>query len=143
MNRSPKPNLLVVDDEPDLLELVRRVASRSGDFARVDTYASPEQALAALSAASGRELPNLVLVDHRMPRLSGFEFAMALRESPKLRDIPVIMTSNAESAEERERALRAGCRAFLLKPVGLQALFSMLKEALYFSSIPPAPAAAD
>ena len=89
--------ILVVDDEPDLLELVRFNLDRAGF--RVETAATGEEALARLR----RSIPDLVVLDLMLPDLSGEEVCRRVRADPGLAGLPVIMLT--ASSEEVDRVV--------------------------------------
>ena len=64
-----------------------------------------------------RELPDLILMDLHLPGLDGLEATRQLRLRERLREVPIICTSNIETAESQSEALEAGCTAFRRQPV--------------------------
>jgi two-component system cell cycle response regulator len=108
---SPPARILVVDDEPQNLELMEAMLLPSGyEVALAD---SGQEAL----AAAQRDKPDLVLLDLMMPGISGFEVCARLKGDPETRDIPVLFVSALSQAGDRERAIAAGGDDFLMKPV--------------------------
>jgi CheY-like chemotaxis protein len=109
-------NLLLVDDEPDAIELFRqkfRRELRQGDYA-IHFAMSGAEAL-ELIAANGMLQSILLLSDINMPGMSGLELlAEVKRRWPKLR---VIMITAYGDAENRRRAMESGASAFVTKPV--------------------------
>jgi signal transduction histidine kinase/CheY-like chemotaxis protein len=103
--------VLIVEDEPENQALMRSVvedllggkAAVSGDGER------------ALHEATA-EPPALVLLDLMLPRVSGWEVARRLRQSPRTRSVPIIAVSALARSQEREAAIHAGCDAYLAKP---------------------------
>ena len=118
-------NLLLVDDEPDAIELFRqkfRRELRKGEIS-IDFATSGAAALAVLDANGATE-PILLLSDINMPGMSGLELlAEAKKRWPALR---VIMITAYGDADNRRRALEAGASDFLTKPVD----FAVLKQTL-------------
>ena len=60
--------------------------------------------------------PAVILLDLMLPRLSGWEVARRLRQSPRTSSVPIIAVSALSRPQEREAALHAGCDAYLTKP---------------------------
>jgi CheY-like chemotaxis protein len=60
--------------------------------------------------------PALILLDLMLPRVSGWEVARRLRQSPRTSSVPIIAVSALSRPQEREAALHAGCDAYLTKP---------------------------
>ena len=112
MTVPPRPLILVVDDMVESRRLMRRVLERSG--LRVIEADTGE---AALRAAS-RDRPALIVLDLRLPGISGFDVARRIRANPDtaLAATPILACSASVQAEVRREALDAGCDAFEGKP---------------------------
>jgi uncharacterized protein (TIGR02266 family) len=100
----------VVDDTPLLRELAALFLARAG---RVFTAASGEEALALASVIR----PDLVFADLSMPGIDGAELCRRLKRSPELHDVPVVLLTGSDSADERARAVHAGANDVIPKPV--------------------------
>jgi len=100
----------VVDDTPLLRELAALFLARAG---RVFTAASGEEAI----TLAGVIRPDLVFADVSMPGMDGTELCRRLKCSPRHRDVPVVLLTGSDCAEERERAVRAGANDVIPKPV--------------------------
>lgn len=102
--------ILVVDDDPDLCALVAFKLEQAGHEVVVEH--DGEGGLAAAVA----EVPDLVVLDWMMPRLTGLEVCMAMRDTPALARTPVILlTANSQEADV-ERGFAAGADDYILKP---------------------------
>jgi len=102
--------ILVVDDEPDSLQIISRIILDDG-YA-VITADSGDTAL----AAARRELPDLVLLDVVMPIVDGFEACRRIKAEPSLQDCYVMMFSGKRlDAEDQARGLEAGADGYLTK----------------------------
>jgi len=107
-----RPPIVVVDDVAETRRLMRRVLERAG-FA-VAEAASGEEAISAIE----RERPRLVVLDLRLPGISGFEVARRVRAHPDsaVRDTILLACSASVQEEVRQEALEAGCDDFEGKP---------------------------
>jgi two-component system response regulator len=125
-----KPSLLVVDDEPDQAFLVELAAKRCECFSHVVVETDSEEALQRLSiqAEAAEHLPDLIVIDWKMPRLSGPELLSRIKDSAGLRHLPVIVLSSSNFDNDRDVAFSLGCRAFLQKPIGFSAFVEMLRD---------------
>jgi two-component system cell cycle response regulator DivK len=83
-----------------------------------------EEALAVL----GRERPDLVLLDLRLPGISGFEVAARLKGDQALRTIPVLMVSALALRPEEADLDRMGCDGYLKKPVAAETLLTTVER---------------
>ena len=120
--------ILVVDDEPDMLENVARILRR-GPY-RCVTTASGQDALALLE----QQRPALVLTDLRMPGMDGLALLRAAKRVAP--DTPVIIFTADASESAADEARRAGAAAFLAKPFSGGQLLQALRQAL--AEAPPA-----
>ena len=122
----PKPGyLLVVDDVPDILNLLKATLTFKGY--QVVTAPNGEEALEMIR----KEKPALIIADILMPKMDGFSLVHYLRLSPDLRDIPVVFLSATYVApEDREFAIAIGVTRFLEKPVDLAAFLPVVSELL-------------
>jgi CheY-like chemotaxis protein len=128
VNPDQKPSLLLIDDEPDQAYLVELAAKRCDHYRRVTVETDPAAAWEYLerSIENPSELPDIVVIDWKMPCLNGAEFAQRLAESPGLRHIPIVVLSSSDFEKDRAAAYALGCRAFLQKPIGFSELVDLL-----------------
>jgi DNA-binding response OmpR family regulator len=118
------PNILIVEDEPDTVEMYRIVFEVEGYRVRVAYTIS-----SAISALE-EEKPDLVLLDVVMRDSSGLDLSNHIRESPELADIPVIIVSNLVSEEHIKAGLEAGADDYLSKPVSQAELLEAVRKGL-------------
>src|SRR5258706_2318020 len=118
-----KPNLLVVDDDPDTLKLMGRALAHVGDV-RIATGGKDALRLMLES------VPDLVLLDAEMPGMSGFEVLEAMKEDPSLAVVPAIfVTSHSEAAFE-VAGLEMGAADFIAKPINAPLLVARARTQL-------------
>ncbi len=121
------PRVLLVDDAPDNLLLVKFLLESQG----ADVMCAKD-ALEGLDHFRSHR-PNLVVTDIQMPIMDGYEFVKCLRDIDQT--VPIVaMTAHALS-EEQDRCLAAGCNAYLSKPLNSEKLFDVFYS-LAFSSSP-------
>ena len=118
MSSNPGPLVLVVDDDDDLREVLSEILDARG-YA-VDT--APDGA-AALARLRGGLAPAIILLDLRMPRMSGWEFCREQQRDPRLAGIPVLVLSGGST---RGVAESLGARDVLSKPIDLDELATKL-----------------
>lgn len=117
--------LVVADDDPIQLKLATFRLARLGF--EVESVTDGASALAAIR----RRLPDAVVSDVMMPELDGFGLAMALRQDPELRSVPlVLVTSSYIEASDRTLARRAGANELVLRTPDLTALIEVLRVTL-------------
>lgn len=103
------PSVLVVDDALTVRELQRSILTRAGYEVR--TAVDGRDALALLA----EERPDLVVTDVEMPGLDGLGLTRAIRATPALASVPVLMVTSRASPEDRRLGLEAGADAYLVK----------------------------
>ena len=127
METATEHTILIVDDNPDDIEITRIILSRMGRALKVEEATSGEAALKRLR--DGNELPALILLDIKMPGMSGLDTLRRIRADGRLKAIPVIIvTSSALESDEKE-AYAAGADNFLHKSIDLDC-FSREVESL-------------
>ena len=120
-----KEYLLIVEDVPDILELLSATLKFKGY--RVVTAQNGEEALDAIA----KEQPALIITDILMPKMDGFNLVHRLRLNEATRDIPVIfLTATYVAPEDKEFALTIGVSRFLEKPVNLEEFFPLIEDLL-------------
>ncbi|MCB1159543.1 MAG: response regulator, partial [Leptospiraceae bacterium] len=95
-----------------------------------------EEGYEVYSAMDGQEglemaekiFPDLIISDIEMPRLNGFEVCLAIRKSPRLSDVPIIMSSTLGSASDQRKGFAAGVDEYITKPVNIPDLISRLDK---------------
>ena len=118
-----KFNILYIEDYPDNMTLVRRIIHASNY-----TLMEAGTGLQGLLMAETEDV-DLILIDINLPDIDGYDLAMRLRSSSKLklRRIPIIaVTANALKGDAI-RALEAGCDAYLSKPIDIQDLLQKIE----------------
>ncbi len=108
------PRLLVVDDDPNIRELLTQELTEAGYLVRVAT--NGREALVEVR----RERPDLVVLDVMMPEMNGFDVAAVLKNDPLTMDIPIVILS---IVQDRERGIRIGVDRYLTKPIDTDLLF--------------------
>jgi len=127
--------ILVIDDAALFRDLVTFVLSRSG---RVITATSGAEGL----AAAQRERPEVVVVDLNLPEISGDTLCKEIKADASLRDTAVILVTSGASAEDHERAVRAGADDVLSKPINQRSLVLSVNRFLRVPVVRALPRAA-
>jgi len=118
------PRVLVVDDNPDMAELMRELlASRCYDVVTVSDAAQAEIEI-------HRHLPDLILSDVVMPGRSGYELCHQVKEDPATRLIPFLLITGLSDREDKVKGIEAGADDFLNKPIFPAELFARVKSLL-------------
>jgi|GEM_PF-429317 len=124
--------ILLVDDEPALRELLR--ATFEGADVTVDEAASGAEAEARIV----KHRPDVVVLDLRMPGMSGAELCSRLKADGRTKDIPIVLLTGAD-AEEARRAQRAGASALVRKPFSPLDLLAVVERVSGRTPVPRKP----
>ena len=116
--------ILVIDDDPDIRGLVEYKLSRAG--LSVYTENDGQSGLAVAEAL----LPDLVVVDWMMPRLTGVEVCRRLRSSTRTSAIPLVLLTAKAQAEDVECGLTAGANDYIVKPFSPRELLVRIENLL-------------
>lgn len=114
----------VVDDDPEILDLVSTALSLVGHSVQVSR--SGEEALVAMAAAP----PDVAILDLMMPGMDGTELCRRLRADPRFVDLPIVVLSAKVYAADRQAALAAGANAYATKPIRVQQLLDVISAAV-------------
>ena len=128
MNSAQKPLVLIVEDEADLVTLLK--------------YNLEKENFRTLSAGDGEEalllaseqVPSLVLLDWMLPLMSGLEVCRQMRRNPKTRDIPIIMLTARGEEADKVRGLNSGADDYIAKPFSPTELVARMRAVLRRSS---------
>jgi CheY-like chemotaxis protein len=120
--KTNKPRALVVDDAPDVTEMLSILLQYAGY--EVVTVYSGAQALDAVRA----EAFDVVVSDIGMPGMNGYELAAAVRSLPGYQATPMIAVTGFTMYEDRDLALRSGFNAFLTKPINPRDLVNLVEQ---------------
>lgn len=128
--------ILLVEDNPDHAALVERSIAENQGQVDIDlqTVNDGEEALRYLrreerwadSASSPR--PHLILLDLRLPRLDGFQVLTAIKASPDLRPIPVVILTTSEADPDVARAYALHANSYLVKPVDFDQFVKLMSD---------------
>ena len=117
-----KPRALVVDDAPDVTEMLAMLLRYAG-YDVVTVFS----AFDAFETARGEQF-NVVISDIGMPGMNGYELAEALRSLPDYGSVPMIAVTGFAMYDDRDRALESGFNAFLTKPINPMDLIDLIKR---------------
>ncbi len=125
---SPKPLVLIADDNADMRDYVRGLLA---DSCRTLAVADGIEAMEVLQDTR----PDLVLTDVMMPRLDGFGLLSRIRSDPELRTLPVVMLSARAGEEAQGDGIQAGADAYLGKPFSARGLISTVEGILAMAKV--------
>lgn len=119
-----KETILIVDDEPDLTELIKTVLQKKGYKTLV-----AENGIRALELAQ-KHIPTLILLDIMMPELDGFAVCQKLRDNFYTSHIPIIVLTCREELDSKIKGLTIGADDYVTKPFNFSELIARIKAVL-------------
>lgn len=119
-----KFRILVIDDEPEITDIIKAFLSNAGYQVKVDN-----------SAANALELaknfrPDLILLDIMMPYMDGYEVCAAIKNDPSLSGIPVLFLTGKDASDDDGRSFKSGGDLFIKKPFSCERLLQMVRMVL-------------
>lgn len=119
-----QPNVLIVEDEPPLVELLSYNLEKAGFQTQIAR--DGEEALLAVEERK----PDLVLLDWMLPYVSGIEICRRIRRNPETRDLPIIIITARGEEDDRIRGLEAGADDYVVKPFSPSELIARVRAVL-------------
>ncbi len=116
------PKVLVVDDEELFRIMISEILSAEGF--EVIVAEDGEEAVEIASAS----LPDLILMDMNMPKVTGFQAIRTLREKDETKNTPILAVTATDTTGDYEEAYDAGCNGYLTKPIDADRLIEKVKE---------------
>jgi CheY-like chemotaxis protein len=116
--------ILIVEDSPLNRKLVEAVLRPHGY--RLLIAVDGEEAIEMAT----RERPDLILMDIQLPKVSGYDATKTLRSQPETAHIPIVALTAHAMADERERAMAAGCDGYITKPIDTRAFPGRVRQYL-------------
>ena len=124
MEDSRDYKILVVDDSTTNVVLLEAILDEKGYI--IETALNANEAYSIIE----REIPDLILLDLLMPKISGFDFLEEIRKNAKTKNTPVIVVSALTDEENVDRIMKLGAIDFVKKPIDLQYLVERVENVL-------------
>lgn len=116
--------ILYIEDNEYNRKIVRQLLGRSSY--RLMEAVDGESGV----AMAQKELPELILMDVQLPKMSGLDATKALRSDPRTKDIPIIVITSFALSGDREKAADAGADSYLAKPYSPRELLALVRQYL-------------
>jgi two-component system cell cycle response regulator len=125
MNRRSNPaRILVVDDDPDTVDILSRHLQREG-FVAIEAFSGAD----CLQIARDSDV-DVILLDLMMPGMDGFQVCQELKSEAKTAEIPIILVTARDDIEARAEGIRLGASEFLTKPFSRRQLVARINSQL-------------
>jgi len=119
-----QPNVLIVEDEPPLVELLSYNLEKAGF--QIHIARDGEEAVLAVEERK----PDLILLDWMLPYVSGIEICRRIRRNPETRNVPIIILTARGEEDDRIRGLEAGADDYVVKPFSPSELVARVRAVL-------------
>ena len=116
--------ILIIEDNDLNLKLFRDLLE-ANNYITVET----KEGLNALDLAK-REMPDLILMDIQLPEISGLDVTRRIKSDAQVCDIPIIAVTAFAMKDDEEKILRAGCEAYISKPISITNFLETVKQFL-------------
>jgi DNA-binding response OmpR family regulator len=123
-NKMAKSKILIVEDEPDILELLHFNLEKAG----FETFRAEDGEKGLLLAQ--KHLPDLILLDLLLPGLNGLEVCRQIKQNPALQHIPIIMVTAKGEEMDRVVGLELGAEDYVVKPFSLREIILRIQKLL-------------
>lgn len=123
--------LLLIEDDPNDILLFEKAISRSSFAIDIVVIKDGEKAISYLAGneeSSGNRSPDLILLDLKLPRKSGFEVLEWIKKHPVHHTIPVIILSSSKQMQDLKTAYELGANSYLVKPTGFTELNQLIND---------------
>ena len=124
-------NILLIEDNPDHVELTLTALRNNNVLNEVHVVASGEEAMDLLyrrGKYADAARPGLILVDIKLPGMDGIELVGRIKADPKLKPIPVVILTTSTAEEEIEKSYNNGANSYIVKPVDFAQFGKVIKE---------------
>ena len=118
------PNILIVDDDLKMTELLKTLLQLEGYMPT-----AVNDSTKAIQMA-GSVQPDLITLDLMMPGLDGFALCELLRQDPRFANIPILIVSARDDPQSKQRAIKAGAKAYVTKPFQIDELLKKIRDLL-------------
>ena len=122
-----RPYILIADDDPEDQELLAERFQRLQPAAGVECVANGYQVLDYLRNCLTADLPAVLVVDYKMPGITGAEVLQAIQHEERYRDLPKVVWSTSNNQEYIDRAMNSGADRYFTKPHDMQNFDKMVK----------------
>lgn len=119
-----KPRILVVDDEEDLIKIVKTILEKEG------FNVSPAQDATQAYEKIEKTKPDLIILDLNLPGEDGYQLCHKLKDDPRYKDVPIIILSTRDTEFDKVLGLELGAEDYITKPFGTRELIARVKVAL-------------
>lgn len=138
MVRSAPAHFLLVEDNQSHADLIRMAFAENNIANSLDHVEDGEKAIQYLQGTaeySSRRLPDIILLDIRLPKVDGHEVLRFIKSDDRLNVIPVVMLTTSDAEIDRTKAYQEHANSYLTKPVDFDQFQKMIKDLKFYWAI--------
>ena len=136
--------ILIAEDDEGHAELIRRNLTRAGLANKIRLFSDGQQVIDFLFRRGNEphRIPGesyILLLDIRMPKVSGTEVLKQLKADPELRSLPVIIVSTTDDPYEVQKCHSLGCSNYITKPIEYESFVNAIRQLGFFLAVVEVP----
>ena len=146
MSETNEVQILLVEDDPDDLEMTVRALRKANLANRIEVVRDGAQALdyifceGAYAARRIQQSPKLVLLDLKLPKVDGLEVLRRLKGDPRTKMIPVVVLTSSKEQRDVVESYQIGVNSYIVKPVNFEGFMTAVRDlGLYWLLLNQAP----
>jgi len=124
-------NILLVEDDPDDIELMEDALKGSKIFYTLETIKQGDQVIPHLEQSPQK--PDIIILDLNLPRIHGREILKSLKDSLRLKHIPVVILTTSSAKKEMEYCINNGADEYLIKPVTMDGFSKIISSIIFIA----------
>ncbi|HTF81407.1 MAG TPA: response regulator [Cytophagales bacterium] len=128
MNPRKIVDILLVEDSLDDADLTTRALKKHNLHNNLHHVEDGVEALEFIFAPDGLNMPKLILLDVKMPRLNGIEVLRKLKNDPRTRSIPVVMLTSSKEEPDIKECYAIGVNSYIVKPVEFESFMKAISD---------------
>lgn len=128
MQQPRRIKIMLAEDNEDHAEITIETLMEENVKNEVSHFLNGDEAISFLKSASDDEIPDLILLDIKMPLKTGFDVLEYVKSNDRLKSIPVVMISTTTNAIENKKAYDMGAATFIKKPISYDAFIDAIKS---------------
>ena len=121
-----KPDILLVEDNADEVDLAMRVLAKELPKCRVARARDGVEALDYLAGKEPKAFPKVIFLDLKLPRLNGLEVLRVLKTDPKTRNMPVVVMTSSREPRDVIDCYALGANSYIVKPIDFREYFRVI-----------------
>lgn len=121
-----KPDILLVEDNADEVDLAMRVLAKEMPNCRVARVSDGVEALDYLATEELKSLPKVILLDLKLPRLDGLEVLRVIKAEERTRNIPVVIMTSSQEQRDVIDCYALGANSYIVKPIDFREYFKVI-----------------